>query len=182
MPVANGYKSSCAWFNLQHRIGRGTPGTLQKQSRHRLKGERRASKNRIKMKLFFTFIVLAAVLEFCYCRLPVFQRKLDKNQICREKICKFTLTLRDEFSMTRRVRPGRIWVEGETYLLEMQNGKVIQKLGTYYRQPLYSDLENAEITNITDDVITADGVRRSLVTINDVFPGPTFEVMEGSEV
>lgn len=134
------------------------------------------------MKLSFTFIVLAAVLEFCYCRLPVFQRKLDKNQICREKICKFTLTLRDEFSMTRRVRPGRIWVEGETYLLEMQNGKVIQKLGTYYRQPLYSDLENAEITNITDDVITADGVRRSLVTINDVFPGPTFEVMEGSEV
>ena len=84
--------------------------------------------------------------------------------------------------MTRRVRPGRIWGEGETYLLEMQNGKVIQKLGTYYQQPIYRDLENVEITNITDDVITADGVRRSLVTINDGFPGPTLEVMEGSEV
>ncbi len=33
-----------------------------------------------------------------------------------------------------------------------------------------------------DDVITADGFIRDLITINGQFPGPTLEVLEGAEV
>jgi hypothetical protein len=33
-----------------------------------------------------------------------------------------------------------------------------------------------------DDVITADGFVRSVITINGMFPGPTLEVMEGVQV
>lgn len=126
--------------------------------------------------------IFAAFLAVCSCsRQPVIQNALEKNDICREEVCKFTLTLRDAMSMTRRVRPGRIWKPGETFLLELDNGKLKQKLGTFYQQPMYRDMEDVEV-NVTDDVITADGVMRALVTINDVFPGPTLEVMEGSEV
>ena len=33
-----------------------------------------------------------------------------------------------------------------------------------------------------DDVITADGYQRNIITINGQFPGPTLEVMAGSQV
>ena len=85
-------------------------------------------------------------------------------------------------SMTRKVMDGRIWQSGETFLLELKNGSLVQKLGTFYQQKTYKDLENMNIQNVTDDVITADGVQRPLITINGVFPGPTLEVIEGSEV
>ena len=84
--------------------------------------------------------------------------------------------------MTRKVMDGRIWQSGETFLLELKNGSLVQKLGTFYQQKTYKDLENMNIQNVTDNVITADGVQRPLITINGVFPGPTLEVMEGSEV
>ena len=77
---------------------------------------------------------------------------------------------------------GRIWQSGETFLLELKNGSLVQKLGTFYQQKTYKDLENMNIQNVTDNVITADGVQRPLITINGVFPGPTLEVIEGSEV
>jgi hypothetical protein len=126
-------------------------------------------------------LVLCFFAKLCDCSIPVFQQELKSGNVCTEKICKFHLTLRDEISMTRKVRPGRIWKSGETFLLELQNGSLLQKLGTFYEQETYHDLAK-EIVNITDDVITADGVRRPIITINDVFPGPTLEVMEGSEV
>ena len=130
------------------------------------------------MKLILIYLLF---LPFSCCRQPAFQKLLNKNEICREKICKFRLTLRDEMSMTRRVRPGRIWTPGETFLLDLKDGKLVQKLGTFYQQNTYRDMGNVEV-NVTDEVLTADGVQRALITINDVFPGPTLEVMEGSEV
>ena len=85
-------------------------------------------------------------------------------------------------SMTRKVMDGRIWQSGETFLLELKNGSLVQKLGTFYQQKTYKDLENMNIQNVTDNVITVDGVQRPIITINGVFPGPTLEVIEGSEV
>ena len=32
------------------------------------------------------------------------------------------------------------------------------------------------------DVITVDGFARDLIVVNDAFPGPTIEVMEGAQV
>ena len=84
--------------------------------------------------------------------------------------------------MTRKVMDGRIWKSGETFLLELKNGSLVQKLGTFYQQKIYKDLEDMNIENVTDNLITADGVQRPIITINGVFPGPTLEVIEGSEV
>ena len=114
--------------------------------------------------------------------MPAFQKKLDSENVCKEKICKFHLTLRDEMSMARKVKEGRIWKSGETFFLELKNGSLVQNLGTFYQQKIYKDLENMNIENVTDNVITADGVQRPIITINGVFPGPTLEVMEGREV
>ena len=125
------------------------------------------------------FIIL---IKICHTSLPAFQQKLDSGNVCKEKICKFHLTLRDEMSMARKVMEGRIWKSGETFSLELKNGSLVQKLGTFYQQKIYKDLENVNIENVTDNVITADGVQRPIITINGVFPGPTLEVMEGSEV
>ena len=126
-------------------------------------------------------LALCIFTTVCYCSIPAFQKELTAGNVCQEKICQFQLTLRDEISMTRKIRPGRIWKKGETFLLELKNGSLVQKLGTFYQQDAYQDLAN-EIVNVTDNVITADGVQRPIITINDMFPGPTLEVMEGSEV
>ena len=125
------------------------------------------------------FIIL---IKICHASLPAFQQKLDSENVCKEKICKFHLTLRDEMSMAKKVMKGRIWKSGETFSLELKNGSLVQKLGTFYQQHIYKDLENMKIENVTDNVITADGVQRPIITINGVFPGPTLEVIEGSEV
>ena len=86
-------------------------------------------------------------------------------------------------SMTEKIEPGRspVTKEGETFLVELDNGQLHRKLGSYYNKPLYADMNGTEI-GATDSVITADGSRRKLVTINGVFPGPTLEVMEDAEV
>ena len=33
-----------------------------------------------------------------------------------------------------------------------------------------------------EEAITADGVQRNVIVVNDQFPGPTLEVMEGAQV
>ena len=71
---------------------------------------------------------------------------------------------------------------GETFLLDLdQDGRLHRKLGNYYNKPLYADMNGTEV-DPTDYVITTNGLRRKIVTINGVFPGPTLEVMEGAEV
>ena len=74
---------------------------------------------------------------------------------------------------------------GETFLLDIAHdeGTVFRKLGNYYatQADVYSDLNMTKV-QMSENAITADGTRRKLVTINGVFPGPTFEVMEGAEV
>ena len=51
---------------------------------------------------------------------PAFQVPLDSEKICREVICKFHLTFRDEMSMTEKIfGEGRspVTKEGETFLV-----------------------------------------------------------------
>jgi hypothetical protein len=40
----------------------------------------------------------------------------------------------------------------------------------------------AEIVVSPDDVITIDGLPRTIITINDMFPGPTLEFIQGAQV
>jgi len=95
--------------------------------------------------------------------------------------------IRDEFSMTEKIYgEGRSHITdvGETFLVDIEQGEegyLKRKLGNYYNEPTYSDMNNSRV-EVSENVITADGVRRKLITINGVFPGPTLEVMEGAEI
>ena len=120
---------------------------------------------------------------------PVFQAPLNNKNICTVKNCKFEMVIRNEMSMTEKTNfgTGRVSATkaGETFLLDIaqDEGTVLRKLGNYYatQADVYSDLNMTKV-QMSENAITADGTRRKLVTINGVFPGPTFEVMEGAEV
>lgn len=84
--------------------------------------------------------------------------------------------------MTKKFTPGKIFREGETLLLQLKDGKLIQERGTFYQQPTFKDMDDLEVKNVTDDVITADGFTRPVITINGKLPGPTLQVTEGAEV
>ena len=131
--------------------------------------------------VLYHFWLLLLCICLGKCNQQALQKASSNGEICKKNICKFVLTLREELSMTRKVRPGRIWKSGETFLLQLENGRLTQRLGTFYQQKIYNDYDGL-VVNATADTITADGVRRSLITINDQFPGPMLEVMEGSEV
>eukprot|EP00794_Sanderia_malayensis_P013688 gene13688-15114_t len=111
---------------------------------------------------------------------PAHAWSLD-GEICRTKMCRFELVVQEELSMTTKYTPGKILSGGETLLLELKNGKLVKKLGTFYQQATFAD-EEGQVVNVSRDVITADGFRRSLITINGQFPGPTLQVMSNAEV
>ena len=119
---------------------------------------------------------------------PAFQTALTSENVCRGKICKFKMVIRQEMSMTEKRNFGTgktpISRPGETFLLDIgPEGDLIRRLGHYYAedQEKYGNM-SGKMVPVSENTITADGLRRPLVTINGVFPGPTFEVMEGAEV
>jgi len=132
--------------------------------------------------MYFLEILVIIVCLKEVVTVPYFVKPSGKNDICKEKVCEFTLTIREEMTMTRKYRQGKIFETGETMVLKMEDDKLLQTRGYWYQQPLYEKEQDVEITNVTDDVITADGVTRSIITVNEQFPGPTLEVMEGAEI
>jgi hypothetical protein len=60
------------------------------------------------------------------------------------------------------------------------NGTKLQLMENEFNRkedhPLVGTFVNAS------DVITVDGYKRNIITINDQFPGPTIEVMEDAQV
>lgn len=136
------------------------------------------------MRQSLVILVTVSVIQ-CMGHQPAFQTPLSTEKICRDDICKFHLSVRDEMSMTEKIfGQGRSPVTkvGETFLVELdEDGKLHRGLGSYYNKPLYADMNGTDI-EATDNVITTNGLRRKIITINGVFPGPTLEVMEGAEV
>ena len=131
------------------------------------------------------FVISVLCLRCCDAREPAFQKQLDPEKVCKEDICKFHLSVRDEMSMTEKIYgQGRnpITKTGETFMVDIsQEGHLLRDLGNFYNKPRYADMNRTRI-QATDNVITANGLRRKIITINGVFPGPTLEVMEGAEV
>ena len=60
------------------------------------------------------------------------------------------------------------------------NGTRLQIVENSFRKDDKAPLAGSFVD--TNDVITADGYRRELITINDQFPGPKLEVMKDAEV
>ena len=66
----------------------------------------------------------------------------------------------------------------ETFNVHEKNGGLEIKDAGYWE--LTPGMKGRRISN--EDVITADGVQRNIITINGMFPGPTMEVMQGAQV
>ena len=92
--------------------------------------------------------------------------------VCLTSVCKYNLDISRTRTMTYRA--GR-----KVYNVGI-NGTRLEVEKTSYRHEGNNDMLGQTIH--ADDVITADGVRRSVITINGQFPGPTIEVTEGAEV
>ena len=71
------------------------------------------------------------------------------------------------------------FTRGYTYNVEM-NGTRLQVAANSLRPAESTSLVGQEVP--PDDVITLDGKSATIIVINDQFPGPTLEVMEGVEV
>ncbi|KAK2174469.1 hypothetical protein NP493_799g00035 [Ridgeia piscesae] len=85
--------------------------------------------------------------------------------ICRDPVCEFTFVIRRTSSMTYRGSSGTLYnVALNGTRLQQDDDAAVG----YFINP--------------SDVITLDGFTRDLIVVNDIFPGPTIEVMEGAQV
>lgn len=97
------------------------------------------------------------------------------GEICQDAICEFNFVIHRERTLTYRSTPG-----GKTYEVGF-NGTHFTTLENDLRLQLFPDNLIGSVVD-EDDVITADGHVRNVIVINDQFPGPNLEVMEGSQV
>ena len=75
--------------------------------------------------------------------------------------------------MTYKPRPN------ETFNVQL-DGRDLRVIGNSYRVPEENDIIGKIVP--PDDVITADGYPRNIITVNGQFPSPDIEVGEGSQV
>ncbi|CAH1243344.1 Hypp7073 [Branchiostoma lanceolatum] len=101
------------------------------------------------------------------------------SQSCVESVCNFHLVIRRTKTMThtRNVNGRR---DTNSVLLR-DDGRL--ELFSSLGNPAHPGKENVNGTLVPmEEVITTDGVQRNVITVNDMFPGPTVEVMEGAQV
>ena len=98
---------------------------------------------------------------------------LVNAEICTDDICEYELVLRHTRTMVYKTTSRQYSVELNETNSRLQ---VLENLAN----PLPDDVIGTFVNG--SDVITADGYRRTIVTINGQFPGPTIEVQEGSQV
>ena len=90
------------------------------------------------------------------------------GEICEKEICEYFLEIRHQRTMTYQkgfLRTYNAMWNGTNVVLEDRFGR-----------PLPTD------GDVRDEVVTADGVKRNLITVNGTVPGPAIEVMEGAQV
>jgi len=95
------------------------------------------------------------------------------GEVCRGPVCEFQFNVSLAQTMTTKTDDGIFSVE--------LNGTRLQVVENSLRKVVdYPDIIGRTVN--PDDVITADGFSRDVFVINDQFPGPTIEVMEGVQV
>ncbi|KAI8496477.1 hypothetical protein Bbelb_257760 [Branchiostoma belcheri] len=91
------------------------------------------------------------------------------TQRCADDVCEFTLVVRYARTMMHTGSDGTV-----TRVEILTNGSLLaidERAG---------DKEGSIVP--VNETITADGVQRNVILVNDQFPGPTLEVMEGAQV
>ena len=99
------------------------------------------------------------------------------DDICTSNECSYEFTVRRVMSLTHRP-PG----SSQLYNVIL-NDTVLQHTENSFTPKDKSPYDGVVGTPVDpDDVITLDGNPRNVIVINDQFPGPTIEVMEGAQV
>ena len=97
--------------------------------------------------------------------------------ICTDTVCKYEFVLRHHKTMTYTTLDSN--GQPATYDVGLSGSNLVT-ISNLFRS---SQDPNVGLAVSPDDVITADGFSpRYIVTINDQFPGPTIEVMQGAQV
>ena len=93
-----------------------------------------------------------------------------RAHICTQSVCEYKWTVRHARSMTYTK-------DGQAFNVALNGTKLqIVKNSNKKTHKLIGQFVDA------DDVITTDGRPRNIIVIDDQFPGPIIEVMEGAEV
>ncbi|CAH1274669.1 Hypp5360 [Branchiostoma lanceolatum] len=89
--------------------------------------------------------------------------------MCTDAVCEFTLVVRYAWTMTHTGSNGKV------------NGvKILTNGSLQVKNSVFPDVDGPIVP--MEEVITADGVQRNVIVVNEQFPGPTLEVMEGAQV
>eukprot|EP00058_Branchiostoma_floridae_P001614 XP_002587102.1 hypothetical protein BRAFLDRAFT_102619 [Branchiostoma floridae] len=112
---------------------------------------------------------LAALL--CTLVLPV------GGEICGDAVCNYQFVIRRARTMTHtRTVGGRV----QNNQVSITNDGHLELFTTLGLDTNRDDVNGTRVW--ADDVITADGVQRNIILVNDQFPGPAIEVVEGAQV
>lgn len=111
-----------------------------------------------------------AVFFICSCVMLAYP---VKSEVCLESICEFMLVVTEFRSMTFQNH-----ADGNVYDVQLQeNGSLNLKKNNFH-------LAVPNITKLSPDMVhTVDATKaRNIILVNNLFPGPTLEVMEGAQV
>ncbi len=97
---------------------------------------------------------------------------LTKADICTSKICEYHFDVERWQTMVYSTNNA-------AYNVEL-NGTDLQIVESSYHPKEYDGMIGQFIDS--SDVITGDGLRRDIITVNGQFPGPDIEVLQGCEV
>ena len=95
------------------------------------------------------------------------------SEVCRGPVCEFQFVVRRAQTMTTNI-------DGQAFNVRLNGTRLQVVENSFRRSGAFPDVIGRTVN--PDYVITADGYSRDVIVINDQFPGPTLEVMEGVQV
>ena len=119
--------------------------------------------------LFLFYLLFYAGYHACY------------GEICEGPVCRYTLDIRRGQTMTI-VDKTQSFIDDIVYntFNVRLNQTRLQIRDNLFRREINHEMIGRFVQ--PRDVITADGYERDIITVNDQFPGPNIEVMEGTQV
>ncbi|CAH1800522.1 unnamed protein product [Owenia fusiformis] len=97
-----------------------------------------------------------------------------RSEICMNETCEYHFVVRRSRTMMHTKRYASGWEDSN--LVELKGRHLYMKPSQFHRDT------NRNTSVNPDDIITADGLSRNIIVVNDQFPGPPIEVTEGAQV
>jgi len=113
--------------------------------------------------------LLGFFIHFCF----------GENLVCFEDECDFELILRYRFTMSCKANNGD-WYPIEVVENDDNTFTINATTNEFY--PNKTELTAMNLQFQEQNCIFGDGVRTSIIAINDQFPGPTIEVRQGAKI